>query len=145
MLEGENSLIVDSRLQGHQSNSKHSGADISIFQDAEWRGTTVTIKNTVMESPRDVLFGFPFNNKSFIKIEGYRGVVEENLLLFKLDSEPPEECNYWPDMQYVANVCILEQETPSQTSEERSTENSSLLRPWMRFGFKNIGLMAAAN
>lgn len=145
MFEGEGSQIIGSTLRGHHSNISHSGADVSIFQDAHHTGTTLTITDVVMESPRDVLFGYPFNGKSFIKIEGYKGVTGADLLLFRLDGEPPEKCEFTLDMKFIAKVCMLVKEDNQTMGFGFSTERFPMLRPWMPVGFRNLGFIASVN
>lgn len=104
VIHGKNNSLVDSVLEGHVGNDQVGGADVSFYQDQEGP-STLTITGTLTKSDQPVIFGYPINGKSFIRVEGFQGDRDNDLLLFRFDESPPEPCDYEFDLRFMANVC----------------------------------------
>lgn len=109
---GQDNAIEETTLEGHVATPEVTGSDISLDADVlrqDMLKTTLTIRDSVMKSERPIIFGYPLNRESNIRVYGYQRQPGVDFLLFRLDEQPPVPCDYSPDLHFVANRCALEE------------------------------------
>lgn len=108
---GQDNAIEDTTLEGHVGTPDVTGSDISLDADVmrqDMLKTTLAIRDSEMKSERSIIFGYPLNRESFIKVYGYQRQPGVDFLLFRLDEQPPVPCDYSPDLYFVANRCHIQ-------------------------------------
>ncbi len=98
---GKNNMVINSTLEGHLSIK---GADFRI-NESESQIIIGYIVNTVMLSPRTILFGYPVHNATHIVVQNYiapndaHAQLPSDFTLWRIDTHMPYA---EPDLYFVA-------------------------------------------
>ena len=105
VIGGKNTHIADTRFGGHVSWHGITGSDITLNQSNE-SPVTGLIVNSVMESERPIIFGYPINEASRLEVRAYQGNRSDDFSLSRIDMAYPGRCpNGSIDMSFIAKKC----------------------------------------
>ena len=83
-----------------------TGSDIS---QSEMDGKPVTLKilDSIMNSARPILFGYPINEASRLDVESYQGIPNNDFSLSRIDIDKSEVCpTAAADLEFLAMKCF---------------------------------------
>jgi len=108
LLLGENNTVAGVNLEGHNSRDGLTGSDISLRQGSN-RPITAIIEDTVMSSPRTILFGYPLHEESMLQIRGFQNESGTDFDLVRVDVNSPIPCvRGYIEVSFVAKKCDVE-------------------------------------
>jgi hypothetical protein len=102
LLTGARITIEDSVLSGHESTGKYASSDV-IQQPVGLGKTSVTLINTQLKSSHTIIFGYPLNGDSYIRVLNETGDGPNASTLYRYDTHHGPSCNL--DAAQMAMVC----------------------------------------
>lgn len=108
LLGGVGNTVSGAVMSGHDGDDELANADVALFQD-DVRPVQATLVNTVMQSSRPILFGFPQSRRSYLEVRDFQGQSGNDFKLYRLDLRSSQSCQGQPDLEAVAMRCALVQ------------------------------------
>jgi hypothetical protein len=107
MFTASNLTIADSTFSGHAALGNFAFGDLLNAPGADigWSQMTVFVSNTNLLSKHVIIFGYPFNGDSFIKVVKMNGDPSKNFVLYRYDTNHGSSCSV--DTSFMAVVCPL--------------------------------------
>jgi hypothetical protein len=102
MSTGSNLTVVQSTFSGHSAQGSVAAADLMV-QSNGWSGFSVYVQDTSLLSNRTLVFGYPLNGESFIKVVSMNHVPSLSFTLYRYDTHHAPGCKVSTD--YMAMVC----------------------------------------
>lgn len=99
---GSNLTIQDSTFRGHATQSLIASADV-INQQGGWSSFTIFLSNSYLLSSHPIIFGYPLNGESFIKVIKMNHNPALNFTLYRYDTNHGQSCKV--NMDYMALQC----------------------------------------
>jgi len=106
VIGGKGNRVSHSWFGNHVSSEGVTGSDISL---GEMNGKPVTLKisDSIMNSTRPILFGYPINEGSRLDVESYQGIPNNDFSLSRIDIDKSEVCpTAVADLEFLAMKCF---------------------------------------
>ena len=106
VIGGKGNRVSHSWFGHHVSSKGVTGSDIS---QGEMNGKPVTLKilDSIMNSARPILFGYPINEASHLDVESYQGIPNNDFSLSRIDLDKSEVCpTAVADLEFLAMKCF---------------------------------------
>ena len=103
---GKGNRVSQSWFGNHVSSKGVTGSDISLGQ-MNGKPVTLKISDSIMNSDRPILFGYPINEGSRLDVDSYQGVPNNDFSLSRIDIDKSEVCRTAvADLEFLAMKCF---------------------------------------
>ena len=106
VIGGKGNRVSHSWFGDHVSSKGVTGSDIS---QGAMNGKPVTLKilDSIMNSARPILFGYPINEASHLDVESYQGIPNNDFSLSRIDLDKSDVCpTAVADLEFLAMKCL---------------------------------------
>jgi len=98
-----NITISDSAFGGHRASGYVAKGDILVQVGEEGGFFTIFVHNVSLQSNHTIIFGYPMDGRSFIRVQGLNGDPRVQFTLYRYDTHRGPGCVL--DLNYMATQC----------------------------------------
>jgi len=100
-----NLTIQDSSFSGHTTVSRFASGDLINQANSDVPSFGVVVSHTSLQSRHTIIFGYPLDGNSFIKVQSLNNDPSQSFLLYRYDTDYGPSCKVSTD--YMALVCPI--------------------------------------
>jgi len=105
LFEAANLTIQDSSFSGHATKSKFASGDLINQASSDVPSIYVVVSHTSLLSKHTIIFGYPLDGSSFIKVQSLNNDPSQSFVLYRYDTDYGPSCKV--STVYMALQCPI--------------------------------------